>query len=178
MKEFNNNNTFNKNHKVLIFASFFLVYFLLKSLADWFMEDEMTWVSNLISSVVFAAIMTFLFILSNKRFINDLQKDVSSALADDERVQIEVPAGHISGIIVYGGRLILTDKRLLFFKPDFFKKTRIWTLERESIDHIKPKKIFLIADNGIEITDNSGKKYSFNMQKRDEVLSRLLQMIG
>lgn len=178
MKELNTTNTFNKNHKFLLFASFFVVYFLLKSLADWFMEDEMTWVSNLISSVVFAAIMTFLFILSNKRFINDLPKDVSSALADDERVQIEVPAGHISGIVVYGGRLILTDKRLLFFKPGFFQKTRIWTLERESIDHIKPKKTFLIADNGIEITDRYGKTYSFNMQKRDEVLGHLQQAIG
>ena len=178
MKEFNTTNTFNKNHKFLMFASFFVVHFLLKSPVDWLMENDTSWLSDLISSVVFAAIMTFLFILSNKRFINDLQKDVSSALADDERVQIEVPAGHISGIVVYGGRLILTDKRLLFFKPDFFKKRRMWTLERESIDHIKPKKIFLIADNGIEITDNSGKKYSFNMQKRDEVLSRLLQMIG
>ena len=178
MKEFNTTNTFNKNHKFLMFASFFVVHFLLKSPVDWLMENDTSWLSDLISSMVFAAIMTFLFILSNKRFINDLQKDVSSALADDERVQIEVPAGHISGIVVYGGRLILTDKRLLFFKPDFFKKRRMWTLERESIDHIKPKKIFLIADNGIEITDRYGKTYSFNMQKRDEVLGHLQQAIG
>lgn len=174
----NNDAKFSKKQIFLLFASFFVVHLLISGLAYWVIENDMTWVSNLISSVFFAVIMTFLFSLSNKHFNNNLPKDVNSALADDERVQIEVPAGQKSGIIVYGGRLILTDKKLLFFKPNFFQKTRMWALKKENIDHIKPKKFFLVAHNGIEITDRSGKTYTFNMQKRDEVLSHLQQTIG
>jgi|GEM_PF-3142057 len=124
MKEFIND-TFNKKHKFLMFAGFFVLYFLLRCLANWFIEDDITWVSNLISSVFFAAVMTFLFILSDKQFKNNLSKDVNSALNDDESIQIEVSAGQVSGIIVYGGRLVLLINDFFSsLNPVFFRKIK------------------------------------------------------
>lgn len=178
MKKFRWDESFSKKQKAGLFLSLLLTYFPIICLVNWIMGNEIDGLSNFVQSILFALFMTISLPWSAKFFSKKIEKTIKTTLKKDEEAIVDIPSGQKIGLIVYGGKLLLTDERLLFVRHGFFQKTRMWALQRENIDHIKPKKIFLIADNGIEITDRYGKTYSFNMQKRDEILIALKKQLG
>lgn len=133
--------------------------------------------SNLLQSIFFALIMTLLFSFTKTHFTEQIIEGLEATLAKDEAVQIEVPAGQKANGIVFGGKLFLTNKRLLFIRHGYFQRKSQCSIERENISYIKPTKLYYIADNAIEITDTGGKKYLFNLQSRDEVLEALREEV-
>ena len=173
MKKFNTQVKITKKQRLLIFIAFLVTSFPLITIMDWLSESEIYYISNGIQSLLSAAFMSFILPLTFKHLAKKLEKSITFTLDEDEVIQVESPAGQKIKGIVYGGKLILTNKRFLFVRHGFFQKKKIWKLNRDQVQHIKPIKLFKLVDNGLEIMDKSDNTYHFNSQKRNEVLAAL-----
>ena len=173
MKKFNTQVKISKKQRLIIFIAFLVIDFPLITITDWLSESEINYISNGIQSLFFAAIMSFILPFSFGNLAEKLEKSITYTLDKDEVIQVESPAGQKIKGIVYGGKLILTNKRFLFVRHDFFQKKKIWKLNRDQVQSIKAIKLFKLADNGLEIMDKYDNRYQFNSQNRDEVLAAL-----
>ena len=178
MKKFRSDGKFSRKQKIALFFATLLTYFPVLSVIYWIMGNEIIWLSILAQSILFALFMSFFLPFNSRFFSKKLDKAISLTLKKGEAIDLETPAGHKKGLIVYGGKLFLTNERVLFVSHGFLQAKKTWEINRHAIKSIKPKKFFFFADNGLEIEDFSNNSYQFNMQNRNEVLSHLRQNLG
>ncbi len=177
MKKFRSDGSFSKKQKAGLFLALLLSFFPTICLVKWIMGNEIDWVVNFVQFILFALFMTISILWSAKFFSQKIEKTIKTTLKKDEEILVDIAAGQKIGFIVYGGKLILTDQRLLFLRHGFFQRKKVWALEVENISHSKPIKLFFIFNNGIEVTSQSGNRYIFNTPKRNQGLNILIENV-
>lgn len=129
----------------------------------------------LISGVIGGAIAGLLFswligIVGKSKFINTVTKIETEP---DENVLIETPANHFKGIEAVGGKLYLTNKRLIFKSHKLNIQNHELFIDLPDIKSVDRHKTLGLVNNGLLITTSQNMKEKFVVEQAEEWVNRL-----
>jgi hypothetical protein len=111
----------------------------------------------------------FLGKFSSSKFVRDATKiDISA----DELI-FETPANHFKGIEAVGGKLVLTDKRLIFKSHRLNIQNHQLTINLSDVTQVDKYKTLGLVNNGLSIQITRQTTEKFVVEKIDEWLSHL-----
>ncbi|MCG8386540.1 MAG: GRAM domain-containing protein, partial [Cytophagales bacterium] len=90
-----------------------------------------------------------------------------------EVIQREGPANLFRGIEAVGGKLLLTNKRLVFKSHKVNIQRGQINLELDQVTGVTSRKTSKIFDNGMRILNKNGEPFDFVVFERDEWISRI-----
>ena len=124
--------------------SFIMIFF--KSLS----KDGLT--SSTIAGVIITGVVFgFLFAIGMKYYRERLYKEIIIELNSSESIIIEGGANHFKGKEGVGGKLVLTDQRLIFKSHKFNAQNHELALTLNEIKGISETKTLGILNNGLTI---------------------------
>jgi len=155
-----------------------LIYSGILYLMDYFIDQEIRNVNEyIIQGVVFGFIMGFVFtsaVVSEKlgqKFT--LLFGIKPKLDDDENIEIEGPANLFLGIEGVGGKIFLTNKKLIFRSHKLNIQKGQTDIEYQKIKDIQKRKTAKLIDNGIKIITKNGTEFDFVVNKSERWLEKL-----
>ncbi len=92
-----------------------------------------------------------------KRFTSKFGKNIKPELEENERIEIEGPANLFRGIEGVGGKIFLTDKKLIFKSHKINIQKGQTDIKYENINEIIERKTAKLIDNGIRIKTKDAK---------------------
>ena len=128
--------------------------------------------SGAVSGVLFGWIIG---LFANSKF---LTKQTKIAIDADENILFETPASHFKGIEAVGGKLYLTNKRLVFKSHKLNVQNHQLALSLPGIQKVDRYKTMWIADNGLSVTTISGSIEKFVVQQREKWFHYLTEKSG
>lgn len=145
--------------------------------------------SNLTSKDVIIAIISGLFggalsgllfgwlmglFANSKRLTKDTKIDTDT----DETILFDTGANHFKGAEAVGGKLYLTDKRLVFKSHKFNIQNHELSINLSDIDKVDRYKTLGLVNNGLSVTTIDNKNEKFVVQQIDEWLNQLTEKNG
>lgn len=92
---------------------------------------------------------------------------------ENEKLKMDGPASLIKGFEKVGGKLFLTDARLIFKPHKLNIHRKQINFELEQISGVMKRKVSNTLDNGFRITTTDGRKVDFMVHERDLWLKKL-----
>jgi hypothetical protein len=130
-----------------------------------------------IQGVAFGLFFGFGFPLLMKKYgkksINAAGKTIEIELSQNETIDYEGPANLFRGMESVGGKLFLTNKKVIFKSHKLNIQTGQTDIIYASIAEIAPRKTVGIVDNGIRIKTNDGKEFDFVVNDREKWMEKL-----
>lgn len=154
---------------------FIAILYLLDSLSG---VKSKPWYVLIVEGIIFAVIYGLLFYLMTEKLIPALTKSIKPKLIDHEKKGSDSPASLLRGFEKVGGKLFLTNKRLIFKPHKLNIHRKQINFELEQISEVVKRKISNAPDNGIRITTADGKSHDFVVQDRDLWLEKLNEKRG
>ncbi len=151
-------------------------------LFDLFSEEKTQTVNGLIFQGVFFGIFMgigFPYVTKKfgKRVTSELGGNIKPDLLENEKIEIEGPANLFRGIESVGGKIFLTNKKVIFKSHKInIQKSQI-EIEYENIDKIIKRKTVKLINNGIQISTKDGKEFDFVVNERDTWIEKLNKKI-
>lgn len=161
--------------KTMFFSSlsFIVIYFVLMGAVNGY-----TWKNFLlavVTGIVWGLLMYFIMPFTLKKAGKWLEKKVPDPVLDsDEQIEMSAPANYFrSKRLADGGKLFLTNKRLVFTAHKYnFKKSQV-SINLEDILSAQGIKVSNAIDNGLRITQRDITVYDFVIDNADEWISVL-----
>lgn len=91
----------------------------------------------------------------------------------DETVLFETGANHFKGAEGVGGKLYLTNKRLVFKSHQFNFQNHEWSINLSDIDKVDRYKTLGLVNKGLSVTPAGNKIEKFVVQQPDKWVSQL-----
>jgi hypothetical protein len=107
------------------------------------------------------------------RFASKLGKNIKPELTEDELVEIEGPANLFRGMEGVGGKLFLTNKKVIFKSHKINIQKGQTNIDYNDITEIRKRTTAKLIDNGISIKTNTGKEFDFVVNDRDRWIEEL-----
>jgi hypothetical protein len=164
----------------LSFGIFMAVFFILK---DLFTADDFTTKRILItifSACLGGALSGLLFgwltgLFAKSKFVSQSTKiDINP----DEHILLETPANHFKGIEGVGGRLFLTNRRLIFKSHSLNIQNHQLFIDLSDIKQVDRYKTLGLVNNGLAITTITDKTEKFVVEKIEEWVKLLTEKNG
>jgi hypothetical protein len=111
--------------------------------------------------------------LSALRASDRLKPATKPLLNDGEEVAWEGPANHFKGLEAVGGRLVLTNERVLFASHAFNVQTHEWAVALQDVLEAEPVRTLGVVPNGLRIRTRSGDTERFVVENREAWAERL-----
>lgn len=170
----------NQTKAGLIFGTFMTIFFFVQSL---FTSDNLDTKNIFISAIVAVfcgATAGFLYAWTVGKFANSKWVDKQTMITAEpgENILFDTPANHFKGIEGVGGKLYLTNKRVVFksHKINFQKhQLSINLSDIIKVDRYRP---LGIANNGILIKTSGNKTEKFVVEQRDAWMDHLTENIA
>jgi hypothetical protein len=108
------------------------------------------------------------------KITSKLGKNITPELTPDEQVEIEGPANLFCGIEGVGGKLFLTNKKVIFKSHNINIQKGQTNINYENITELIKRKTLKLIDNGIRIKTNEGKYFDFVVNERDKWVAKLI----
>lgn len=96
----------------------------------------------------------------------------------DENIMFETPANHFKGIEGVGGRLYLTNRRLIFKSHKLNIQNHQLSIDLSDIKHVDRYKTLGLVNNGLVITIITDKTEKFVVEKVEEWVKLLTEKNG
>lgn len=166
--------------KLRIILAFLLLYAGLEFLLNYFIYDypmERLIFRVVLSMVFMGVVFYFVFPKILARMSSSLEKTLPTLeLLPNEKLILEAPANHFKGMEGVGGKLTLTDQRLVFVSHKFNFQNHREELKRTAIDSAEPHKRF---EKGIIVTTRENTRqnarHTFIIDSREQWISALNQ---
>ncbi len=147
-------------------------YTLMLWLFDYFSDENLYSTGSLIfQGVGFGMLFGIGFPYVSEKFAGKFSKNrgmkIEPELELNEEIEIEGPANLFRGIEGVGGKIFLTNKKLIFKSHKINVQKGQTNIEYSKIQEIVKRKTVKLIDNGIRITTDNGKKYDFVVNERD-----------
>jgi hypothetical protein len=163
------------NKKTLIVAaSFGIPWALFMIVYTWIVEGDIgltrvvvTLVSGVVAGILFAVIMTW----AATRLLNK----IVVSLEEGERVVLESGANHFKGAEGVGGKLVLTDRRLIFKSHKFNIQNHQDTFDLRSVVSAEVTKTARIFNNGLLIRLTDDQVHRFVVDNPSEWQASIMQ---
>lgn len=107
------------------------------------------------------------------KFVSKLGKNIKPELAEDEHIEIEGPANLFHGIEGVGGKLFLTNKKVIFRSHKINIQKGQTNIDYQNITELIERKTARLIDNGIRIKTNDGKEFDFVVNERERWIEKL-----
>jgi len=111
------------------------------------------------------------------KFTSKMGKNIKPELTQDENVEIEGPANLFRGMEGVGGKLFLTNKKVVFKSHKINIQKGQTDILYENITEIIKRKTAKIIDNGIRIKTNGGNEFDFVVNEREKWIEKLNEKI-
>lgn len=114
------------------------------------------------------------------RFANSkrLTKDTKIDTDAGETILFDTGANHFKSAEAVGGKLYLTDKRLVFRSHKFNVQNHELSINLSDIDKVERYKTLGLVNNGLSVTTFNHKTEKFVVQQNDEWLNQLTEKKG
>ena len=164
----------------LTFGIFMAFFFILKEI---FIEDDLTTKRLFIivfSAAIGGAIAGFLFgwltgLFAKSKFVS---QTIKIDIEQDENILFETPANHFKTIEGVGGRLYLTNRRLIFKSHKLNFQNHQLSIGLSDIKNVDRYKTLGLINNGLSISTITDKTEKFVVGKVDEWVKLLTQQNG
>ena len=166
--------SFSLKYKILFSLFSGLLFALLNALVNFFLQDRaFHWGTFVFDFLFFGFLFGFGFLSLMKTLSKRRLKKIIPELLEGEVIRHEGQANLFRGIEAVGGKLVLTNKRLVF-KPHKVNLQRGQVnLALDHITGINSRKTSKIFDNGLRVLNQRGEPFDFVVFERDEWISRL-----
>lgn len=164
-------------------ALYFGVTMALFKIAEkiWFGDGATTSsiLESLISGLLFGILSGFLFGVSLGRFARyfESSKFVENTtkidIEVDENILFQTGANHFKGIEGVGGKLYLTNKRLVFKSHKLNIQTHELSIDLADIKNVERSQTIGLIDNGLTVISGNNKTDKFVVEKANEWVTRL-----
>mgnify|MGYP000515953451 CR=1 FL=1 len=159
-----------------------IMYSLILCLFDYFSEEKLYSINSLLFQVVFFGIffgIGFPYInekLAGK-FSNKVGINIKPELDAEEKIEIEGPANLFRGMEGVGGKMFLTNKKVVFKSHKINIQKGQTDILYENITEILKRKTAKLIDNGIRIKTKDGNQFDFVVNERENWIEKLNEKI-
>jgi hypothetical protein len=149
-------------------------------LQDLLTRDDLTTkniIIIIVSSLVGGALGGLLFGWLLGLFINSnfLKKGTSIVTDKNETIVFETGANHFKGVEGVGGKLYLTNKRLVFKSHNFNIQKHELSISLSDVDQVARYSTFGIVNNGLSVTTSDNVIEKFAVQQPEEWMNQLTE---
>jgi hypothetical protein len=165
----------------LFFGVVMSIFFILQ---DLFTHPDLTSqyiIVSIVSGLFCGALSGFLFswfiswfmrkFANSKRFLNDTKIDIQ----EGETILFDSGANHFKGAEAVGGKLYLTNRRLVFKSHKFNIQNHKLSINLSDIDNVDRYKTLGLVNNGLSVTTMDNKTEKFVVQQIDEWVNQLTE---
>lgn len=139
-------------------------------------NDGFQWGFLALTSLV-AVPMHLLFIVGMEKVIHwsgkKLYDKIIVPIPTGDRLIKEAGANHFRGLEGVGGKLTLTDKRLIFKSHSYNLQNHTQTFDLNQVLAVAPCKIWKVYNTGLEVTLSNQEVHRFSVQNRNEWLREI-----
>jgi len=129
------------------------------------------------TSLIFSIGMSFIFPLLMRWTGKKLSKKIDSFLpqiiSNDEEIKFQDMANLTKGFEKVGGKLLLTNERLLFVSHKFNIQSGITSINPKEIASVEKVKMMIFFDNGLKINMKDNTSHTFVVNERKTWLEKL-----
>jgi hypothetical protein len=136
----------------LFFGAFMSFWFIFSAI----FIDKQPLLTALLVGILEGAISGLLFGLTTPFLVKKLDKSVRFDPEPGEESLFQTRANHFKGIEAVGGKLLLTNKRLVFKSHSVNIQNHTWSLPLEEITSVQRYKSIGLINNGLNITTKNG----------------------
>lgn len=129
-------------------------------------------VAGAISGVLFGWLMG---LFAKSKFVTETTKIV---IGPDENILFETPANHFKGIESVGGKLYLTNKRLVFKSHKLNIQNHQLSILLTDIENIDRHKTLGLVNNGLSIKTSEGQTEKFVVEQIEKWINHLTEKHG
>lgn len=155
-----------------------LVFVFLLWLFDYFTDDKLYSVNSLIFQGIFFGIffgIGFPFIMS--KFAKKIEVTINPDLEIDEIIEIEGPANLFRGIEGVGGKIFLTNKKMIFKSHKINIQKGQTNIDYQDIKQVVKRKSIKLINNKIRIITKANKTFDFIINERDVWYEKISERI-
>jgi hypothetical protein len=159
-----------------------LLFIGIMCLMDYFLDGEFQSLNSYLFQGIFFGIFMgigFPYVTQKfgTKFTSKIGKNIKPELAQDENIEIEGPANLFRGMEGVGGKLFLTNKKVVFKSHKINIQKGQTDILYENITEIIKRKTAKIIDNGIRIKTNGGNEFDFVVNEREKWIEKLNEKI-
>ncbi|MFD2530024.1 MULTISPECIES: GRAM domain-containing protein [Polaribacter] len=144
----------------------------------YFLNDSLSITSAIIQGLLFGILFVLLFPwVMNKMFGNKINNIIPDLL-DNENSEDEIFANLFRGFEGVGGKIFLTNQRLIFKSHSLNIQKGQTNIDYNDIVSVTKRKTFKLRDNGIKITTKKGDEYCFVVNNRNVELKNILDKLN
>lgn len=159
-----------------------LLYVGILMIFDYFSDEKLYSLNSLIFQGIFFGVfmgLGFPYVTEKfgTRFTSQIGKNIKPELTQDENIEIEGPANLFRGMEGVGGKLFLTNKKVVFKSHKINIQKGQTDMLYENITEILKRKTAKLIDNGIRIKTNDGNKFDFVVNEREKWIEKLNEKI-
>ena len=159
-----------------------LLFVGIMCLMDYFLDGEFQSLNSYLFQGIFFGIFMgigFPYVTQKfgTKFTSKIGKNIKPELTQDENIEIEGPANLFRGIEGVGGKLFLTNKKVIFKSHKINIQKGQTDILYENIKEIIKRKTAKIIDNGIRIKTNDGNEFDFVVNEREKWIEKLNEKI-
>ena len=157
-------------------------YIILLWVINYFSPEKLYSTNSLIFQGVFFGIFfgigfPYLIEKLGGTFFNKVGRKIKPYLETDEIIEIEGPANLFRGLEGVGGKLFLTNKKLIFKSHKINFQKGQTDINYQNIKQIVKRKTAKLIDNGIRIITKDDKEFDFVTNERDLWIEKINQRI-
>ncbi|WP_339752477.1 GRAM domain-containing protein [Algoriphagus aquimarinus] len=159
------------------------LFMVLLVLSHYLWEGEFNdWYVLIFQGVFFGVFMAFGFPYVFGKIANrlgvSLGESIHPELLTSEEIATEGPANLLRGAEAVGGKLFLTNKRLIFKSHKLNIRTGQSNIPYETIIDIRARKTGKLIDNGLRIKTTDGSEFDFVVGERASWMEKLQEKIN
>jgi len=164
----------------LFFGIAMAIFFILQNLLTHSNLTTKDVVITIVSGLFGGALSGLLFgwlvglFANSKRVTKDTKIDTEA----NETILFDTGANHFKGAEAVGGKLYLTDKRLVFKSHKFNIQNHKLSINLSDIEKVDRYKTLGLVNNGLSVTTTGNKIEKFVVQQPDKWFSQLIEKNG
>lgn len=129
--------------------------------------------SIIFQAIFFGVLFVLIFPWAMKKILGKRVNNIVPELLDEEEIEEEIFANLFRGVEGVGGKIFLTNQRLIFKSHSFNIQKGQTNLEYSIISSVQKRKTAKLIDNGIKIITKQNTEFDFVVNDRDDVLVKI-----
>lgn len=166
-------------NRLLLFLTNGIIFTLILSLTHYLLDGEaINWYKIALQGIFFGVLMAVLFPFLFGKLAKNLSNSIYPDLGEGEMVETEGSANLFRGAEAVGGKLFLTNERVIFKSHKLNINTGQSGFTYEEISDISSRKTARLVDNGLRLTLVDGRAYDFVVANRETWLDKLQEKLN
>ena len=146
---------------------------LIYGIVIYFLNTTRNLESAILQGVIFGALFVLLFPWTLKKMIGKRIDTIVPELFENEKVEEEIFASLFRGIEGVGGKIFLTNDRLIFKSHSLNIQKGQTNIDYSEISSVGRRKTMKIINNGMKILTNKGQEYCFVVNDRESQIQKI-----